>query len=450
MKTRTVHRLASAIVLAAAPIIPATAQTSPPEAFDAPMIVALSDADMVPSAYVDGRLGPEAGKDRLTVLRFDARSLRPSSTVGLSVSVSVAGPPAAMAITPDGRFAIVIETRGQRPASGRDVGIAGLSRARTITVVDLTGAAGPKVVQVVDGPRQAAAISISRDGKLVAIGVSADGDGKATPLWLYRWQDGRLRDGQPVAIPDWTPGDDLTSVAFAPDADRLALVDQTRDRLAIYEVEDTGGRLGLVPWGNMVSTERYPFIARWSPDGRFILVNAYYAGGELPKPPYLIPTGTVSAIRVDAQRDGQDRPVHLVTAHQAVGRGPEGLTISPDGSLVVSVNMEASYLPEGDPRRTRYSTLTLLRLDAASGALERLDEPAFDGLLPESAVFDRDGSHLAVADFGRLDDPLGPGSIDIWRVAIDPQDRRRVRLVQTRTSVPLGRGVFEIATAGPP
>lgn len=443
------YRLAGIVALAAGPCLPAVAQTAQPEAFDAPMIVALTDADMVPSAYADGRLGPAAGRDGLTVLRFDGRSLRPSSTAAIPVSASVAGPPAPMAITPDGRFAIVLETRGPRPASGEDVGIAGLSHARTITVVDLAGAAGPKVVQVVEGPRQAAAVSISRDGTLVAIGVSAEGDGKATPLWLYRWRDGRLGDGQPVAIPDWTPGDELTSVAFSPDGTRLALVDQTRDTLAIYDVTDAGGRLGLTRWGNTVSTERYPFIARWSPDGRFILVNAYYAGGSMPKPPYLSPPGTVSAIRVDAQRDDKGRPLHIVTAHQAVGRGPEGLTISPDGTLVVSVNMEASYFPQGDPRRTRYSTLTLLRLDPSSGALERLDEPAFDGLLPESAVFDRYGSHIAVANFGRVDDPRGAGSVDIWRVVSDPQDARRVRLVQTRTSVPLGRGVFELAIAGP-
>ena len=446
---RTLHHLAGIVAFAAALCIPVTAQTGSPEAFDAPMIVALTDADMVPSAYVDGRLGPAAGHDGLTVLRFDGRSLRPSYTAAVSVSASVAGPSAPMAITPDGRFAIVLETRGPRPASGKDVGIAGLSLARTITIIDLADASGPRVVQVVDGPRGAAAASISRDGALVAVGVSAEGDGKTTPLWLFRWRHGRLGEGQPIEIPGWTPGDELTGVAFSPDDKRLALVDQTRDTLAIYDLTDTGDRFGLTRWGNAIPTERYPFIARWSPDGRFILVNAYYAGGSLPKPPYLSPPGTVSAIRIDAQRDEQGRPLHIVTDHQTVGRGPEGLTVSPDGRLVVSVNMEASYFPEADPRRTRYSTLTLLRLDPESGALERLDEPAFDGLLPESAVFDRDGSHLAVASYGQFDDPRGAGSIDMWRVVTDAQDHRRVRLVQTRTSVPLGRGVFELATAGP-
>ena len=161
---------------------------------------------MAPSAYIDGRLGPASARDRLTVLRFDGRSLRPSSTADVPVSASVAGPPAPVAITSDGRFAIVVETRGPRPASGEDIGIAGLSHARRIAVVDLAGATGPKVVQVVDGPRQATAVSISRDGSLVAVGVGAAGDGAATPLWLYRWHDGRLSEGEPAAIPDWNPG----------------------------------------------------------------------------------------------------------------------------------------------------------------------------------------------------------------------------------------------------
>lgn len=143
-------------------------------------------------------------------------------------------------------------------------------------------------------------------------------------------------------------GDELTGVAFSPDARRLALVNQTRDTLAIYDVTDEAGRPGLIRWGNVVSTERFPFIARWSPDGRFILVNAYHADGDLPAPPYLFPAATVSAVRIDAQRDGLGHPGHVVTAHQTVGRGPEGLAISPDGRLVVRVNMEASYFPEGD------------------------------------------------------------------------------------------------------
>ena len=71
----------------------------------------------------------------------------------------------------------------------------------------------------------------------------------------------------------------------------MALVDQTRDTLAIYDITDSGGPPGLTRWGNVVSTERLPFIARWSPDGRIILVNAYYAQDDLPKPPYLFPAG---------------------------------------------------------------------------------------------------------------------------------------------------------------
>lgn len=79
------------------------------------MLVAVSDADMVASAYSDGKLGPAQGADALSVIRLGRPpgELRAAAT---GVSNSVTGPPAAVAVTPDGRYAVVAELRGPRPA----------------------------------------------------------------------------------------------------------------------------------------------------------------------------------------------------------------------------------------------------------------------------------------------------------------------------------------------
>lgn len=83
---------------------------------------------------------------------------------------------------------------------------------------------------------------------------------------------------------------------------------------------------------------------------------------------------------------------------------PEGFDVGPSGTLLVVVNMERTYLPEGLPyslfgRRQRWS-LSLVDFDPVSGELSLQDGPiAFEGVLPKHAVFDRDGDMIAVAVF---------------------------------------------------
>ena len=193
------------------------------DAFQAKVLVALSDADMVPSAYVDGQLGPVAGADALQVLAFNSWQAAPTSVQSLPLSNSVTGPPAAVTTTPNGRYAIALETRGLRPASGADGQLSGLPPGRTITVIDLVDPRQPRVVQQLAGPARAVSVSVSADGALVAVAVHPAGDGTHTPLWLYRFTQGRLTGGAAVAIPGWKAGDELMQALFHPHRSLLAL-----------------------------------------------------------------------------------------------------------------------------------------------------------------------------------------------------------------------------------
>ncbi|AMR26817.1 hypothetical protein A0257_06625 [Hymenobacter psoromatis] len=49
------------------------------DAFQAKILLALSDANMVPSAYLDGKPGPVAGTDVLNVLALDGHQAAPVS-----------------------------------------------------------------------------------------------------------------------------------------------------------------------------------------------------------------------------------------------------------------------------------------------------------------------------------------------------------------------------------
>lgn len=429
--------------LAAWPLLKGQAQVvnGQPDFFQARQILALSDADMVPSAYVDGQLGPAWGADALNVLSFDGRQAAPTTRAHLSISNSVTGPPAAMATTPDGRYAITIETRGQRPPSGKDVKLTGLPQGRLITVIDLTNPKRPRPVQRLVGPARALSVSISADGQLVALAVHPDGDGRTAPLWLYRLRDGRLSGGRAQPVPGWQAGDELVHALFHPNRPVLALTNATKHQLRLFTLQPSGSAWQLRPWGNPVALEPGILLTCFSPDGRYFFANGSPGGVDSKDPQ----PGVVLSVRLSDQTSLSAEPRHELVSRANTGHLPEGLAISPDGQVLVTVNLENTYLPVGSAERGRFASLSLVAVDAATGVLTSAGEYPFEGMLPESAVFDRSSRRLAVANYGRLDNLRANGSIDFWRVISDTNQPKRWRLVKTDYSVPVQRGVHTLA-----
>lgn len=422
------------------PARPAATPAPEADAFQAKLLLALSDADMVPSTYVDGKLGPPAGRDALSLVAFDGSHVAPVRVQTLPVSNTVTGPPAALTLTPDGRYALSAEGRGPRLAAGPEGTLAGLPSGRTLTVVDLADPQHPQVVQQLVGPQRVSAISVSADGTLVALAVAPAGDGTATPLWLYRFQNGRLLDGQAVPIPGWKAGDELVTAIFHPSRPLLALTNKTQRQLQLVEVRPAGSQWQLRPWGNAVAIEAGNLLTCFSPDGRYVFANGGPATPEPGEPLH----GWVLSIRLDARPGAAGGPVHELVARARTGYVPEGLAVSPDGQLLVTVNLEQSFQPVGNAQRSRYASVSLFAIDPASGALAPAGDFAFDGMLPESAVFDRSSRRLAVANFGRLDEPTAGGSIDFWRVVGAASGPERLRLIKTNRSVPVQRGVHTL------
>jgi hypothetical protein len=421
--------------------ISTAAVASQNDIFQAKLLVALSDADMVPSAYIDGKLGPVAGADALSILAFNGKQAAPATVKPLPLSNSVTGPPAAVTTTPDGRYAIAIETRGPRPASGADVLLGGLPPGRTITVIDLADPRQPRVVQQLAGPARAVSVSVSADGALVALAVHPAGDGTQTPLWLYRLAQGRLTGGAAVPIPGWKAGDQLVQALFHPRRPLLALTNVTQHQVLLAEVQPTGAQWQLRPWGNQIAIEPGTLLTCFSPDGRFFFAN----GSPAPTNPNLPTRGVVLSVRLDTTPGQADGPVHTVVSRGPTGAVPEGLAISPDGQLLVTTNLEHTYLPLGAAARSRYASLSLFAVDPTSGELTAAGDFAFDGMLPESVVFDRSSRRLAVANFGQLDNLTAPGSIDFWRVVGEVSGPERLQLVKTTYTIPVQRGVHTLS-----
>ena len=75
--------------------------------------------------------------------------------------------------------------------------------------------------------------------------------------------------------------------------------------------------------------------------------------------------------------------------------------------------------------------VSLFAIDPASGALPAAGDFAFDGRLPESAVFDR-SRRLDVANFSHLDDLTAGGGNDFWRMVGEAHGREGLQLVKTK------------------
>jgi DNA-binding beta-propeller fold protein YncE len=398
--------------------------------FQGTALVTIGDADMLASAYVDGRLGPVEGRDAFSVIPLggDPRKLR---AFDVEVSNSVAGPPSSIATSPDGRYAFVVETFGQRPPGAQT--FKELKPGSKLTVVDLATLSAPRVVESIDIGTRPTSVSVSPDGRTIAIALHPL-DGRQLALVPFR--DGHLGAPVFVGMPGVARELEAPHVEWHPSGAYLAVTVFGRNEVVFYRVEDDGRR--LAPWGNTVQVGKYPMMGRFTPDGRFFLNVNLYWGPDVAGFWVGAPRGDVTVVSFDTGTTGPS-PRHSLVSRAETGVSPEGISISPDGRFVVTANLERSYLPQSDPRITWYSSLTLLSLDPATGRVASHGEFYADGILPEAAVFDASSRYVASVTYDHFDDARPGGAVEFWRIVHD-NTLTAPRLVKTSYSVPVGRG----------
>ncbi|MBX7484035.1 hypothetical protein [Qipengyuania qiaonensis] len=406
--------IAAALISLASTACTQTTSQSPLAGIDADRVVAIADGDFRASSYFDGKLSADDAlfADRLLV--WERSSSTPRS---FAVSNSVTSPPEVLAVSPDGRYAYVVERLGKRDARMTEIG--DLPPGGLLTAVDLAADGPVTSTMRIEGNLEA--IDLSDDGRMIAVVSNAIG----RPLLHLVPVDGtRFEDPTVVPLADLAlrnsptgTGTPMASAVFwQPGTRNLAVTINTLDRVVMLRTFETVNGARVEPWGPPVDVGSDPFTGRFTPDGRHFLtlewgrdLDADDLAGRLPTWPSRI--GVVRVARSESDR-------HTYLPGPETDLSSEGIAVSPDGNLVAAISMRGTPFPKSSDRNTPNASVILFSIDPFTGLLTRRDRREFPGLLPEGAAFDRTGRHLLVTAFERTS--AEGGAIFVFGISQSP------------------------------
>jgi DNA-binding beta-propeller fold protein YncE len=304
------------------------------------------------------------GKDTVSIVDISRRE-SPRIISNLPLTNSVFGPPTNLAITPDGRLAIVANSLNSVPDG------AGWKFVpdNKLYVIDLT-TSPPSHISTVEVGKQPSGLDINRAGNLALVTNRAD---NSISVLSIRGKDVKLVDTVPM-------GEQVAAVAFTPDGKRALAVKFPGHKVALLEVD-----------GQKVTYKKYdmnvglwPYNIGVTPNGKLAISanngNSGAADGQV---------DTVSVIDLEAN------PPHVID-HVVVGDGPEGFVISPTGKIAVAILVGGGNSAKTAWFYNRNGRIVVLKIDGKK--VTRVGEVVLGGL-PEGAVFSPDGKYLYVGNF---------------------------------------------------
>ncbi len=414
--------------------------TSEFRGFAGPGFLVASDADQTATAYATGVLERVEGiEDALSVVSFPEGATEPE-VAELNVSNSVLGWPSIVEASPDGDTAYVVEPRGTPPpdVESYDDIFVELPAGSLMSVVDISDPSEPKILQEVQLATNPSAVSVSPDGDSVAVGFGGLENNYASEddfdsLALLPVEGSRV--GEPTYFDvDNAEGQiaDILEVEWHPSGNFLALTISDAE-VAFFEVSQNAAEPQIEPFGERF-TEGTSFTeGTFTPDGNHFIVEDV-AWGEGATGYLFNRRGTLTSIRFD-EAGGN----HEIVSTATVGVSPEGFAMSPDGTLIATVNMRRTYLTDTlpvYPARSR-SSISLVEFDNTSGELTTTDEYFYEGLLPEDAVFDAEGESLAVTIYNYAGEFPEEGAMEFWNVT---EEGGEPALERTDFTLPVVRG----------
>jgi len=302
------------------------------------------------------------------VLFYDlADPAHPALIGSLPLVNSVVGPPTNMAVTPDGRLALIANSLNTEQAPD---GTWKPVPDNRLYVVDLASRP-PRLAATVQVGAQPSGLAISRDG---AMALVTNRVGKSVSVLSIRGQD--------VAVTDTVGMDEVvTSVAFTPDGTRALASEFAAHKVALLAIE--GGKVRRT--GQEMTVGLWPYTVAVTPDGRLGLAGA--TGAQAASDGNLDP---VAVIDLAAQ---PPRTVDFVTAGDSI----EGLVVSPRGDYAAATILQGSLDgPKDAWFRHPAGRVALLRIaDGKVTLAGGVDVGAF----PEGVAFSRDGEWVYAGNF---------------------------------------------------
>jgi DNA-binding beta-propeller fold protein YncE len=304
------------------------------------------------------------GKDTVSIVDISKRE-SPRIISNLPLTNSVFGPPTNLAITPNGRLAIVANSVNNVPDGEGWKSVPD----NKLYVIDLT-TSPPSHIATVEVGKKPSGLDINRAGNLALVTNRTDNSISVLSI-----------EGKEVKLVDTVPmGEEVAAVAFTPDGKRALAAKFSGHKIALLEID-----------GQKVTYNKYdmnvglwPYNVAVTPNGKLAISanngNSGAADGQV---------DTVSIIDLEAT------PPRVID-HVVVGDGPEGLVISPTGRIAVAMLLKGSNSDKKAWFYNRNGSVVVLKIDGKK--VTKVGEVEVRGL-PEGAVFSPDGKYLYVGNF---------------------------------------------------
>jgi DNA-binding beta-propeller fold protein YncE len=304
-----------------------------PAALCADIIVSAQDGKFV---RVDGRATfPEpAPSDSLVVI--DASTFPPvikGTVEGLEHTVQ--GPPQAVAVTPDGKLAIVAAPTRYDYAAKKEI------FDNFVQVIDIE-ASPPKLIGKVDVGGHTNGLSINREGTLL---LAAAHDGTVKVLGI---------DGKNVKLLDQVKVGEkrLSGISFTHDGKAAIVAQRDENGAAVLSIDGMSVKLTT----EKISTGVTPYAVDVASDGKWAVIGNTGVTGMLG-----LVGRTVGDADVVTLVDVSKRPFRAVQ-QISVPSTPEGVAISPDGRWIAVSCMAGSNLTTDNVGRNKIGKLLLFEI----------------------------------------------------------------------------------------
>lgn len=304
---------------------------------------------------------------------IDLNAAPPRIIATLEAPTSVIGPPGSVAVSADGRLALVTAARRLDPADPTK-----LVPDDVLTVIDLK-ASPPRAVARLHAGSGASGVAINPAGTLALVANRSEGTVSAFALGA----GSAVTPAGKIALGGAASGP--SQVVFTPDG-RRALVSRDGDnRVSVLDVD--GGKVTVQP-RDLTAGVR-PYGLDIASTGRFAVAANMGGGGT--------DLDTVSLIDLSG---ATPRVVDTVT----VGLTPEGIKLSPDGRLLAVALHNGSGSPVASPFHSEAGVLQIWRIEGAR--LVKLTECPM-GRWAQGVAWSRDGRRL-------LAQAMGDGRIEVF------------------------------------